>query len=322
MPILKDHILFKLKNNIISYKDIGISFNLIGDFKNPLKKVISLNAFANTYALGICNTSFLNQIDISYIEDTLDDDLILALFENYFKSYKDNLASLLQENIDIIGYIDKDEVQSFEYKLNFNYIDNKRCKHQFILYIKDYNALVCLYNVLENIKIKPVLKNTTLPLIEAKVVIATVCLSIDDIEKLSNKDAILLDNNLIKDKKVYITFNNVEALAHLDGINIILDENLHSIKEVSMSDENLTLNDELCDLKDIKVQASVILDRLKLSIDDISKVTKGSTFVLNNDILSNLSLEIYGQSIAKGRIVEIDDNLAFVVTKVKEKASS
>ncbi len=319
MPILKDHIIFQLKNTILSYENSGISFNL-GDSYKSLAKVISLNAFSNIYALALCDTNFLNYIDISYIEDTLNDELILALFENYFKSYKDNLSSILNEKIDVIGYIDKEEVQSFSYKLNINYIDNNRCKHHFILYIKDYDALLCLYNVLQNLQIKVALKNTEVSLIEAKVVIASVCLSIDDIEKLSNQDAILLDSSLIKDKKAYITINNLEALVHLDGLNIILDENLHSKKEVDMSDENLSSNDELCNLKDIKVQSSVILDRLTLSIDDLSKIAKGSTFILNNNALENLSLEIHGQSIAKGRVIEIDNNLAFVVTKVKEKA--
>lgn len=68
----------------------------------------------------------------------------------------------------------------------------------------------------------------------------------------------------------------------------------------------------------IKLPTRIVLDRLKLSLDDLEKIKNEGKLSAEGVDLKNCSLEIGGAVIALGEIVETEGKAYFKITKTSE----
>lgn len=326
MSIIENNLKLELKNALLNCNCSAITLSSTDYSQSIFKRAILLNAFTNTYALYICSQNYIEKCDFDFDSNFLDESIYLALFENYMDKTLNKLKELFDANITVLDYVDVDSLENFLYNLSFDYLDDNGIKHELILYIKDYNAALNLLKKLKEHEVKEA-HEIKEPIALCKIIAGAVDLTIDEFKDLNIGDAILINECPIKDKNALFYFNNFVAFGHLEGNKCILDEDLHLYndnKEDPMSDEKPAVtNDEpkeqdLNALKDIKLSAKIVLDKLNLSINELENLKAGTSLNLNVNTLNDLTLEIQGQSIATGRLVEIDNNIAFVISNIKK----
>jgi len=72
-------------------------------------------------------------------------------------------------------------------------------------------------------------------------------------------------------------------------------------------------------LKDVRLDASVVLGRTTISIGDAEKLVSGSIVVLNNTPTAPVELVVNGKVIAKGEVVVVDDYMSIKIQELMDK---
>lgn len=320
MSILQTSIKLELINTLINcnFKNLSV---MPYDFSlSKFNKAILVNVFNSQYAIYLCNHNYLNAIDHNYSSELLADDLILALFENYIQDDLIKLNEFLDNTIDIQEYCTLDELSNFSYQISLSYIDKNQIKLDFILFIKDYNAAL---NLVMQLKKKQDLacKVISDKIIKCNINASCVLLSYNDLKNMEAKDVILLDNNDIKQDKVWLEVKNLRAFATIDHMSIVFDGALEIFNdnyEANMSENSSNTNNPI-ELNELKLNAKIVVDTLNLSLGDLEQIKQGSVLKLNKLNFDDVALEVQGQCLAKGRLIEIDNTIAFMVNTVLNK---
>ena len=71
----------------------------------------------------------------------------------------------------------------------------------------------------------------------------------------------------------------------------------------------------LQDLNRLKLEVSFIVDRQVMSLTQLKELKEGSEIPLTNHDLSNVVLEVNGQPLASGRIIDLGDRFGFQILK-------
>lgn len=141
------------------------------------------------------------------------------------------------------------------------------------------------------------------------VTISSVYISLDNLKCLSSGDVILLKEIFFK----LYSWNKEIHVKEWEKDTDMLDQFLKATSE--SPDTEISLSTEIESLNDLPVKVDVIIYSSFLTLSELDNIHKNGFFKLPTDAQNKCCLKVNGKIIAKGELVEFDENLAVEISE-------
>ena len=259
----------------------------------------------------------------------LNKEILAASLELYLRPLLKQAAKELQTTITISGYGESFEKARFPLSFAF-YLEVDELRIPFLLMCKNSDAV---NNLLRNLDEIYSARATTLTdptsdsiPVAVKIIAGISALSVSELESLEEGDALVIERFCLKDDRLLIGCNGYVANARIANGKVTLTGDLvksaalcsgfSENKEAEMSEDKAEPQEQpLQDLNKLKLEVSFIVDRQVMSLTQLKELKEGSEIPLTNHDLSNVVLEVNGQPLASGRIIDLGDRFGFRILK-------
>ena len=276
---------------------------------------LSLKAFSHSFALScvdfntLLQSSFAHDIDIK----TVDDDIKAALFEFLIKDYINKAGEILDANIVVDDYIDKNTLKEYGFHINFDLATNNGLCNM-TLHTKSADAIEAIsQKIRSNCKLETHHNITNKAFLRSAFVIGFSTLSVEDLNNLQLGDAIIMDKCFIDSNSLILT---TEDKVFKGNVN----DNSFCITGIyNMTETNDTRSDDTTieSLGELKVKIHFELESCLMSIDDLSALQEGSVIDLQDNDLTCVNISCNNQIIGQGRVIALGDRYALEITSLK-----
>lgn len=152
-------------------------------------------------------------------------------------------------------------------------------------------------------------------------------LSVSELDSLEEGDAIVIDRFCLKDDRLIVGFKDFLANAAISAGHVtlqgpfvkstLLTALISQDKETPMSDAQNTAPQasDLQSMDELKLEISFVVDRQVMTLAQLKELQEGSEIALTNHDLSNVLLEVNGQTLASGRIIDLGDRFGFQILR-------
>ena len=277
---------------------------------------LSINAMSSSFAVKPYSFDFLKYFPelSAYSPTDIPGEILAAAFEKTISSYLKILGDHLDAQISVVDFIDKEQLNNYVHKIDISIKLNDIGELPLRVFAKDDNALKAF---LERVNILPLI-NAPLQDIDLKLNlnIGATRLNADEIKSLRVGDALIFDNDLIKNNRVMVCFKNYRALADLN------DETKTVVLLSALEENDIQVNTEMSEQKeitkinDIDLKLNFSLDSINLKLSEIQQLTQGSIINLSNTTLDNIAICVEGKCIGYGKVIEIGDKTALQITRI------
>lgn len=315
--------------NLSGLKPAAASFNL------PQEPVLlEISAQGTQFILACADEkALLNLPELKARAEQLKDitlprAILAAFLELYLSPYLKEVGKALQATITVTGYGENFEVSKFPLSFAF-YHELGELRLPFVFMCKNEDALRNLLQKLDEIYFarKAQLNDDSkedLPVILNQIAGMSV-LSAHELASLEEGDAVVIDRFCLQENKLTLGFADLIAEASISagkvtlssgfGKNTLLDTFLSPDKDKPMSDNKnaATPASPLENMDDLKFEVNFILDRQVMTLAKLKALKVGAEIPLGNHDLSNVSMEVNGQCVAIGRIIDLGDRFGFQI---------
>ncbi len=150
--------------------------------------------------------------------------------------------------------------------------------------------------------------------IPVSLVLGTSEISYRYLRKISPGDVLLISRRL----------NHVSSEGNIIGIFSFFEEGkllMESIEKSDVNDEYVSREMSSC-IKDIRISMEFILNRQKMTLEELEKMYLGQLLILDQDAEKNIEITVNGMRIAQGELVEINGQLGVEVVDIEDRSKN